>query len=205
MLISETRKFIFIHIYKTAGISVMTSLLPYTSRYPFLPVVRHKLSYYFKSLQKYPLHTTAHDLIADIGEEAYSSFFSFSFVRNPWDWQVSLYNYMLSREDHFQHEFVNSFANFDEYVEWRCKNEVRFQKDFIYSDNDDLLVSFVGKFENLEKDFRKICEEIGVFPTLPRLNISNAEPYQSYYSKKSIGLIKETFRPDIETFDYEFE
>ena len=102
---------------------------------------------------------------------------------------------------------MKAFNNFDEYIEWRClvQNEAR-QRDFIYSQDNELLVDFVGRFENLEADFAKICDHIGISTTLPKLNVAkNRKPYQEYYNKKTKELVKQTFKEDIELLGYEFE
>ena len=213
MLISDNHKIIFIHIYKNAGTSIARALLPYTSRIPFLPVLRNKLKIIYSFPEPYKGHIKAPELICEIGQDKFNSYYSFAFVRNPWDWQVSLYSFMLRDKTHFQHELVKSFNSFEEYIVWRCSKKkewsstkrVTCQKDFIYSENGQKLVNFIGKYENLEHDFKKICSAIGVSANLPKLNVSNKKPYQEYYNNKSIQLIRDAFRPDIELFGYDFE
>lgn len=140
--------------------------------------------------QPFPAHIKASELINAIGKEAFESFFSFAIVRNPWDWQVSLYEYTLKNTTHYQHDLVNGFGNFDEYISWRCVEEVRFQKDFIYSDDGELLVDFVGRFERIDADFETICFHIGISTFLPKLNVSNRKPYQQYYNEKTKDLVR---------------
>ncbi len=205
MLLSEKHKFIFIHIYKNAGTSIARALLPYTSSIPYLPVLRNKLRVIYKFPEPYKGHVQAPELIKELGEERFNSFYSFAFVRNPWDWQVSLYCFMLKTKTHRHHKIVSELNSFDEYVEWRCREDVRYQKDFIYSQEGKLLVNFVGRYEKLNEDFDKVCSVIGVNTHLSELNVSNKKPYQEYYTKKSIELVREVFQPDIELFGYDFE
>lgn len=153
----------------------------------------------------YHPHITASELISKIGKEDFDSYFSFAIVRNPWAWQVSLYTYMLKNRWHPQHKLVNRFRNFDEYLEWRCAEEVRYQKDFVFSDEGEQLVDFIGKYESLDESFYQICSRIGISATLPKLNISNTKPYQTFYNKNTINLVRETFEPDIQLFNYDFE
>lgn len=207
MLISNKRRFIYIHIYKTAGASITSALLPFASdslsifigklfRKAGIPKFNHR---------PYDDHISAKELIDKIGIDRFNRYFSFAFVRNPWDWQVSIYEFVIQRSGHTQHKLFKDMCTFDNYIEWRCKNEVRYQKDFIYSEQGELLVDFVGRYENLDEDFTTICDKIGIIAELPVLNVSRSKPYQEYYTKNSIELVRSTFAPDIEQFKYEFE
>jgi hypothetical protein len=155
--------------------------------------------------ETYPHHIKASELMDAIGKEVYESYFSFSFVRNPWDWQVSLYKYGLSNTELRQHELIKGFGSFDKYIRWRCAEEVRLQKDFIYSAEGELLVDFVGRYETIDADFKTICSRIGISASLPKLNVSNTEPYQQFYNEETRDLVKRTFDADITLFGYEFE
>jgi hypothetical protein len=207
MLISREYKFIFVHIYKNAGTSITTALRPFAispwqwKAYRLIKKVG--FPYPFFDPHPFPSHVNASKIKESFGAEKFNEYFSFAVVRNPWDWQVSLYKYALKSETHHQHELTKNLGSFEEYIKWRCENEVRYQKDFIY-DNNELLVDFVGRYESLDNDFNEICSRIGISVSLPKLNVSNTKPYQSYYSEKSKELVKEAFEPDIRTFNYEF-
>lgn len=207
MLISRKHHFIFIHIYKNAGVSIKTALKPFVlTRYQWLTIYtlrKFKIIAPFDP-QPFHAHIKASEVIDLIGVDAFNSFFSFAFVRNPWDWQVSLYKYAQKVTDHYQHDLVIKLGSFDEYIRWRCSEEVRYQKDFIYSSDNKLLVNFVGKLENIDADFEKICKHIGITAALPKLNVSNTMPYQNYYNDETKKLVEKTFQPDIELFKYVF-
>jgi len=66
------------------------------------------------------------------------------------------------------------------------------------------LTNFVGKFENLEQDFAKICEAIGVNVHLPHDNRTKHKNYRQYYNQKTNNLISQNFEEDIKLFNYEF-
>lgn len=206
MLVSKKRKFIFVHIYKNAGTSITKALMPFAASKWQLKAHRglKRFNVTCFNPQPYPPHTNASQLIAKIGKKTFDSFFSFAIVRNPWDWQVSLYKFMLKDTDHFQHNLIKNFKDFDEYIKWRCAEEVKLQKDFIYSKDGELLVNFVGKFERIDADFQIICSRIGISTSLPRLNVSNTKPYQQFYNKKTKDLVGQTFATDINLFGYEF-
>ncbi len=208
MLISNKHNFIFIHIYKNAGTSITSALKPFAQGRVRRAVNRTlkslKLPAPFFDHQPYHTHVKASELREDLGHEMYDSYFSFAIVRNPWDWQVSLYKYMLKDATHHQHELGKKLGSFDEYIRWRCDHEIRYQKDFLYSDDNQLLVNFVGRYENLAADFQAICARIGVSASLPKLNVSNTQPYRELYSDHTRELVKQAFRPDLDLLKYEF-
>lgn len=207
MLISKKHQFIFIHIYKNAGTSVTNALRPFAASQWKNQISRILNRFHISTQfgpQPFPDHSTASDIINIMGKDNFNSYFSFAIVRNPWDWQVSLYKYMLKNTAHHQHELAKGFGNFDEYIRWRCAEEVRFQKDFIYSEDGELLVNYVGRFETIDDDFEKICSHIGISASLPKLNVSNSKPYQDYYNKETEELVRKTFHTDITLFGYDF-
>lgn len=208
MLISNYRKFLFIHIYKNAGTSITAALRPFAlspwqaTLNPILQKLGMKPPY---NPQPYPDHIKAGEIIEQIGQVEFDQFFSFSIVRNPWDWQVSLYDFMLRKTWHPQHELVKKMSDFDEYIRWRCSEEVRLQKDFVCTKDGKLAVGYIGRFESLDDDFKRICSRIGVKAELPKLNVSSKKPYQSYYSDHTRKLVKHAFADDIEFFKYDFD
>jgi len=207
MLISDRYNFIFIHIYKNAGSSITNALTPYATnnwRVNFHKIMQ-RAGLGSVPPPPYPPHLHAADLINDMGREKFDRYFSFAFVRNPWDWQVSLYTYTRKTPTHWQHDFIRQMDGFEAYIRWRCAEEVRFQKDFIYSENDELLVDYVGRYERLDDDFREICRRIGISAALPRINVSKEKPYQAYYTPETIELVRRTFAPDIDLFGYNFK
>jgi hypothetical protein len=208
MLISKKHNFIFIHVYKNAGTSITNALDPF-AQHPLLRKTNRVLGKLsipspFFDTRPYRGHITAFELMENLGKEKFDSYFSFAFVRNPWDWQVSLYTYALKNEKHFQHELVKKLGSFEEYIKWRCEKEVRFQKDFIYSKNNELLLDYVGRYENLNADFNKICSHIGISAFLPKLNVSKTVLYKNFYNEETKELVRKIFKPDIELFGYDF-
>lgn len=136
MVISHKKKFLFIHNYKVAGSSIRSALDPYYSHarkdLNYIDRVRVKLGLIPNLFpENFKWHTKAMDVKASIPSKIFDSYFKFGFVRNPWDWQVSLYKYMLKEEGHDQHKIIASMKNFDEYIEWRVNHgNIELQKDF---------------------------------------------------------------------------
>lgn len=253
MLISHRHRFIFVHIYKTAGISISSALIPFAATPRQLAVDRRfnrlGLSFLYprvirgdstvrdwisngmnnvfermRFLDEHPQpvkepHVTAAEIAEAVGSETFDSYFSFAIVRNPWDWQVSLYRFALESVMSLpkaaayvrglapERRIYSQFGSFDDYIRWRCAGDVVLQTEFVCSPDGELIVDYVGKYETLASDFRAICDQIGIEATLPRLNESASapRPYQEYYTPETSELVRRTYAPDIERFGYEFE
>jgi len=117
-------------------------------------------------------------------QEQYQDWFSFSVVRNPWSRVVSFYKFRGFSS-------LVSFTTFvKDYLPLYFKNEFWFfrnQADFIYNDQDELLVDYLGKMEQLDSDFAYIANSLDIpFKKLPRSNTSEAK---GLFSKKSARLL----------------
>lgn len=205
MLISHNHKFIFIHVYKVAGTSVRTAL----QRFTHTPSKKNKLrSLLLLSPSIYNTdfdgHVSASSLKTRLPSKVFDNYFKFAFVRNPWDWQVSLYHFALQTPEHHQHQLIKNMQSFDEYINWRVNEDLRLQKDFLYEE-DSLLVNYVGKMENLESDLSAVCKKIGLpIISVPHKNQSKHKSYKEYYGSSTRRYVEEAFAEDIRTFDYSF-
>jgi hypothetical protein len=207
MIISDTKKFIFIHVPKTGGISIRKCLEPYAT----VPVFKRNIKH-IKKQQTNPklfMHAQATNLQKFIRKDQWD-YFKFAFVRNPWDWMVSHYEYMIRIKD--RRSARARKLGFEKYVKWiqRADNK-RYPalkaglKIFITKD-DALLVDFVGKYENIKADFDHICSVSDLAHTLPHLNKSkNKKDFRSYYNEETKNIVSKMFSFTIDKFGYSFE
>jgi len=206
MLVSHRHRFIFIHTYKTAGTSVRRALEPFVEARWRNRTARltHRLGLPFP--RTVPLHLTARQARERVPGEVFNRYFKFAFVRNPWDWQVSLYHWMLSHPDHFQHDLIRGLGGFDAYIRWRVDGNVVLQKTLLGDRKGRLLVDHVGRMETVHDDFAEICRIVGVSDVrLPHKNRSFSRDYRGYYTDETRELIARAFADDIEAFDYTFD
>jgi hypothetical protein len=214
MLTSPSAKFVFVHIQKTAGLSIEAVL-----RQSF-PDARHW----------HGRHGHASDGIAEIGMDQWRQNYSFSFVRNPWDRLVSWYA-MIERErqalpwynrwrkapfrTQLWNEVVQKASNFEEFIE-RCdavtfdrgsrKSFAFNQVDYISTPDGSLAVDFVGRFESLASDFDIVAQRLGLNDVhLPKRNVSRHAHYSSWYNDRTREIVAKRFARDIAAFGYEFE
>ena len=180
------KDFIFIHITRTGGTSIIKALRP------------------FSSLHSFGSHHSVLERMDEIGECKFQSLFSFAIARNPWDRQVSFYHYILRDKSHHLHQRVKACGGFKGYVKEILEPEdtcvSRLQKDFVNSVRGILGVKLIGRFENLERWYENICLKIGILdlPTLPKLNVSVHKPYQEYYDDETMRIIRRIFEPDLD-------
>lgn len=215
MLISHKNKFIFIHNYKVAGTSIIKALNKHALKNPsknhslnkileFLLLNKTKIGNKLLAiLSDIPSHINAKELKNITPPKIWKNYFKFGFVRNPWDWQVSLYHYTLENKNHHQHELLKN-KTFEEYIKWRVSEDLHLQKDFFYDKNGKCLIDFIGKIENIEEDFKKICNKINIRANLPHINKSKHKNYREYYNEETKNLINKYFAEDIKLFNYEF-
>jgi chondroitin 4-sulfotransferase 11 len=140
----------------------------------------------------------------------FDNYFKFTFVRNPWDRVVSFYHYQLKRKWDFYP--FNETISFKEFVKnWLIQMPKQTTLnthpcyDWISDKDDNLLVDFIGRFENLQEDFNTVCDKIGIpHQELPHQNKSKHKHYTEYYDKETKQIVAEKYAKDIEYFGYEF-
>jgi hypothetical protein len=163
-----------------------------------------------------------------ISQENYEAYFKFAFVRNPWSRLISFYKYLgyagrLTFSEFIQGEFLEK--------EWG-ENQwfVGPQYDYIFDEQGNQLVDYVGKLEALQKGFDDVCGQLQLPQTkLPYVNttvhekgtlrtiknfikkispvhryIESYDHYSKYYDSETRGIVSEMYARDIEFFGYEF-
>jgi len=209
LIFSVSHQFIFVRLWKTAGSSIRENLRRYQPFYRknrYLEYGLRKLGVLFpENFQLVPIHADARTIRERVGHDVFDRFFKFGFVRNPWDWQVSHYFFILKQKHHHLHKLVSRFKTFDEYIEWHVVHDKQVQKDFFSDYAGNIIVDYIGKFENLAKDFEFIQDQIGLKKvSLPHINKTKHKDYRSYYSDYSAELIGEHYKEDIDFFGYQF-
>ncbi|EAL4573064.1 alpha-2,3-sialyltransferase [Campylobacter coli] len=191
-------KCIFIHVPKVAGSSI-ERVIYQTDKW----LVGHvKASDYTK-----------------FDKDKFDSYFSFGFVRNPYDRVVSAYHYLKNDSPdpcdikwgrlHINNltfeEFILSLQDEEFKEEILSKNHFSFQYKYLCDKNMNILVNFIGKFEKLDNDFKKILNILRRKDSLVHINKSKHLNYRDYYNSQTYKIIREIYRDDFEIFDYDLE
>ncbi len=200
---SSLLNYVFIHIPKCAGTSVHRALAALHGQRS-VPI----------DARRYHKHSKASEVRHILGP-VWDKAFKFSFVRNPWDLMVSSYHWWLTHAGEFPSLMphvsrireMKSFGVFvnSEYGQ-RMINEQPGQDllDWI-SDGDNVIIDFVGQYENLDSDWEHICKALDVAPiALTRENQVPRADYRSFYNEASRRLVADRFAKSIELFGYHF-
>lgn len=213
-MISFDKKCIFVHIPKTGGTSVEDALWGddwsvRTEKQLWMGIIQPGFNKYQSGgLQ----HLLAHQIRQEVGQDTFESYYKFSFVRNPWDKVVSQFHYIKTQPMLRDYMGLTAWTSFKRYVrilvENRDKHVQSFEQwRFIYDDSGNSLIDYLGKFEQLEQDFRHVASNLGLTGVkLPHsMKSSKRKPYWKYYDQKTADLIAGLYARDIELFDYQFD
>jgi len=177
MIISHKRKFIFVRNPKCASSSMNA-------------VLKH----FHDHSVKYKTHDALNHLDFD-----YGSYFSAIFVRNPWDRTISYYKYVCRSTVHRHHQQLKE-QGFERYV--MDPGKALLAPCYKRAKG----VKWVGKVENIKKDWQTLCGMINVgILKLPTINVSKKTKHFHYYytSQKLLDKVADHYAEDIRLYDYE--
>jgi hypothetical protein len=191
---------IFVRIPKTAGHTIKNFLL-HNSNLEIKPILNQ--GYESFSGQK---------LKNKIQENTWLESYKFTFVRNPFDRAVSSWKFGGWKP---RYAWKCSFAEFVKRISsWDLENPKKWnerswhccsQYAHLINEDGDLLLDFIGRFENLQEDFNIICDKLGIpQQKLPHKNKTKHKHYTEYYDDETRQIVAEKYAKDIEYFGYEF-
>lgn len=199
-MIDHKHKCIFVHIPKCAGASIRRTLGGPNSES------------YDSKRNIHIDHATASELKAYYTNGEFEEYFKFSIVRNPFDRMVSAYFYYIKRtgvRGSF-YEFVTKTGIYQEVLQKNPSSaissvliNIRPAYDYLYDLEGNLLVDFVGRFEDLQRSWAKITRKLKVdYLLTEHLNQSRRKPYQIYYTQRVRSLVSSRFENDLKVFGY---
>lgn len=211
MLISNDHRFIFVHIPKTAGLSITDALQPYAENNPrkgwrrllsHLPVPEdpHKAAF--------RVHVSARWARLKLPAAVFDSYCKFAVVRNPYDRAVSYFHFLTQKTDHHRHHKVRdlTFPQYLDHVAEQRRNDTQF--DCVADKDGRLLIDKVLRIETLDADFAALCADLGLSGVrpLPQHNTSKRGDYLEYFGDEGVRRkVAELFAVDFEAFGYDLD
>jgi len=185
----ENKDFVFIHINKTAGTSIIKVI--------------------GKPFRK---HLTAKEIIKTIGQKKWNNAYKFTVVRNPWDKVVSQYKHNIKMNSN------NMAKKHIEFKDWVSRTygekkdpkyygrpqmflpQVEWLRDF----DEKIDIEKIIRFENLNEGINDVFRNLDINHDLPHVNKTSKSNYSDFYDEKSKKIIEDWFHEDIAVFGYSF-
>lgn len=152
----------------------------------------------------------------------YSHYFSFTFIRNPYDRIASAYKYFCKlRPGHRWYkrnsiisdiankmefgEFVNHIPDFMRLMKREAgsfESGIHFQPFDYFIDQP---IDFIGRFENIQEDYLQILSLLKLPPKiLPKTNSTNNLNYRELYIEETKSKVYNIYQEDIKKYNYNF-
>ena len=185
----KNRNYVFIHINKTAGTSIVDVI--------------------GKPFRK---HLTVKDVIKIIGQKKWDEAYKFTVIRNPWDKVVSHYKYRVKMNSNNMAKKSIEFKNWVACTYGEPKDPIYYGRELMFSPQVEWLKNNHGKidvdkiirFENLNEGINEVFRTLGIDSNLPHLNKTYKSNYRDFYDEESKQIITKWFHEDIQEFRYKF-
>lgn len=207
MLISDSHRFLFVHVQKTGGSTIDNNLSA------SLGDVRR--------IAEAHRHAPLERLLQL--EPGLADYWTAGFVRNPWARMLSWWR-MVERFrdgaergverylDHLQRNrfvagIIEQHPDFESFVLHATEEHPRLRKPQVeFMNADGRSADFVGRQETLEDDLRVIYDHLGLeWVELQSVNIDPGRPdYRDVYTPATRDRIAELFAADLAAYGYEF-
>jgi len=229
MILSRKKKFVFIHIPKTAGTSITKLIME------LVPDASELITY-----SKHPLltHVSSRQVLKYLEEETNenpSDYQFFCFTRNPFERLHSLYHFIHHRwPEKLEGKDLNQwlFNNEEIYEErqtvpgekpvpstrkpqldWMTVSQISEQNGT--ATLPKIIPSFIGRYENLREDLEDILYQLGLgdvkkisdvvkFKLDKLQNYHRDKDYRKYYNGQGRAWVDKFFEVDLEYFGYRF-
>lgn len=236
-------KTLFLHIPKTGGTSITKVLAPEVNNVitEQHPVYKKNPKYNKNYINVINFRISRAEHFKEVlGDKPFNRLWKVAIVRNPWDRYVSNWKWLTRKESTYPRKGWRSrgwsgddgnvsFESFIKQMSWCYQDQnklhgyqhdkwhIRNQIEHIIDSSNNIIVDYIGKFENLEKEFDLICQKSGLSLKLPHLNRVghySGEPeehrkinvhYSQYYTQELIDIVAQRCKEDIDAFNYDYE
>ena len=137
-----------------------------------------------------------------ISASTFENYYSFCFIRNPWDHALSQF-FELKKDQRLQS------LDLDTFIEGGMLDKFARSCRSIYSDQGNILVKHLYRYENLQETIESIFNDLSLTgnPQLPRAKSNlrtDKRPYKDLLNSNQKNKIEHIFSQEIEWGKYQF-
>ena len=189
MLISHKYKFIFIHVHRTGGTSIINLL-------------KRELGTDVDEISEHGNVNSSERILIEENPD----YRIIGMVRNPWDRILSWYSLINKWNDFTMEESRVEFQKFLEQKSATKPDDPYFHYNQLdYFPNTDSKRISLYRFENFEEETKKMFSLINLeVGKIPHTNMTERKKYQDYYAPESKELVSHLCKKDIGYFKFSF-
>ncbi|OBY28170.1 sulfotransferase family 2 domain-containing protein [Leisingera sp. JC1] len=214
MILSQGRRYVFIHIPKTGGTALALALEARAMADDMMlgdtpkALKRRRRLKDTETHGRLWKHSTLADIEGLVPKDTLRGMFAFTLVRNPWDRAVSYYHWL--REQSFAHPAVGlaktlEFRAFVQHPEiiaaFRSSPASSYMR---HADGTEQCQLYI-RLENFQTDAQPLFDHLGFSLELPLVNESGRQrDWRSYYDDTTAEAVAGACTQDIAQFEYSF-
>ena len=200
-MISNTKKFIYIHINKCGGTSLTNVLM------------KHATDFNTKKIG-YRKHSTMQQVYDAIGIDLADSYYKFTVIRNPLDRISSFYRHIKRSNSWVYNKMSQKFdiTNFNKFIN-NLPDLYKSRSDFEISIismtewltvNKKIKIDKIIKLEDLNGEYKNLSNNFGLELNLKNLNQDPIQvKHTSLYTSEMKNIVKSIYKDDFKNFNYE--
>lgn len=182
---------------------LLSAYLDFTGRRNKFNFDESKSYYIHKPIYKKIIYRNSITINESLGINVHSN--------NYFDFDTYCKDLISSKKSNIKFLDIKQNSNFSDFCRelensgWLSDIHFSNQKEFIYNENNECLVDYIGKYENLNHVVKVISDYLGEEININHMRKSNLEyDYKNYYTSKTKDMIEKIFIDDLNTFDYDF-
>ncbi|MGO4855239.1 sulfotransferase family 2 domain-containing protein [Phaeovulum sp. W22_SRMD_FR3] len=139
----------------------------------------------------------------------YAEYFKFAFVRNLWSRAYSWYRNVVRDAGHLKRHGIEATMPFSDFMQQFAGARMLRPQTYRLKDfSGRFPCDFVGRFENLARDFAIVASELNLSPDLAlphEIKGSNADNYVAAFDATTRDLVARIYAEEIKMFGYSFD
>ncbi|WP_372742584.1 sulfotransferase family 2 domain-containing protein [Neptunomonas sp.] len=202
------RKFVFIHVPKTAGSTIshalLTSLVGRTTSGAFASLPTNVQSAY--GLTANLKHATAPQLKEHL-ENQWEEFYKFAFIRDPFDRTISAYHWVRTKSREFSritfNQYVDIIQQYYDDTNHPLSVMIKPQCSFFTDKNRNIMVDDLYSYEQLDIAIKNIGTRLGL-ELIPKSHkvTTDRKATDMYYTSATRSIITDRYAQDFEVWEH---